>query len=146
MSMKYHQNIQPLAGLLAGFVLGAGLLVSGMTDPGKVLGFLDIGSNWNPSLMGVLGGAVMVSLLGFSLAKNMKHPWFDSQFYAPTKKEIDKPLVIGGLMFGIGWGLAGYCPGPALAGLALGNPEAPVFVGAMLLGGVLQNWWATRNQ
>lgn len=143
--MKNHPNTQALAGLLAGFLLGAGLLVSGMTDPGKVLGFLDIGSNWNPALMGVLGGAVIVSLIGFQLAKKMQHPWFDRQFHTPNKKEIDKPLVVGGLLFGIGWGLAGYCPGPALAGLALGNGEAPIFLAAMLLGGVLQNIWATRR-
>lgn len=146
MSTKTPQPLQALAGLISGFTLGAGLLISGMSDPGKVLGFLDIGSQWNPALIGVLGGAVMVSLLGFSLAKKMQHPWLDQQFYAPTKKVIDQPLIIGGLMFGIGWGLAGYCPGPALAGLALGNPEAPVFVVAMLVGGVLQNKWANRKQ
>lgn len=145
MNTKYLRIFQPLASLFCGLVLGAGLLISGMTDPGKVLGFLDVGDHWNPALIGVLGGAVMVSLLGFRFSRKMKHPWLNSQFYAPTKEGVDKPLVIGGLMFGAGWGLVGYCPGPALVGLALGNPEAPVFVGAMLLGGVLQNLWATRS-
>jgi len=139
------RNLQPLAGLMAGFVLGAGLFISGMTDPGKVLGFLDFSGQWNPALIGVLGGAVMVSLLGFQYARHLKKPWLDSQFHAPTSKKIDQPLIVGALLFGLGWGLVGYCPGPALAGLALGNPEAPIFTLAMLLGGVLQSIWANRG-
>lgn len=142
---KNRMSLQPWAGLLSGLLLGIGLFVSGMTDPGKVLGFLDFSHDWNPALIGVLGGAVLVSVIGFQWARTMQHPWLDQQFHTPTRKDIDRPLIIGSLLFGAGWGLVGYCPGPALAGLALGNVEAPAFILAMLLGGVLQNLWAKRN-
>ncbi len=137
--------LQSMAALLCGLLFGAGLLVSGMTDPGKVLGFLDVLGGWNPALMGVLGGAVMVSLAGFQYVRKMARPWFDSQFNLTPRSDIDKPLLLGGALFGFGWGLAGYCPGPALAGLGLGNPEAAIFVAAMTVGGLAQAWWAGRK-
>jgi hypothetical protein len=86
-----------------------------------------------------------VSLIGFRWARRQHKPWFEAEFPAPPKKSIDRPLLIGNLLFGLGWGLAGYCPGPALAGLALGNDEVPVFLAAMLAGGFLQQWWARRR-
>ncbi len=139
-----NQLMQAIAALFAGFLLGAGLLISGMTDPGKVLGFLDVLGTWNPALMGVLGGAVMVSVLGFQHVRKMVRPWFDTQFNLTARSDIDKPLILGGALFGMGWGLVGYCPGPALAGLALGNGEALIFVMAMIAGGLAQGAWARR--
>lgn len=137
--------LHALAAAVAGALFGAGLLLSGMADPGKVLGFLDLAGPWNPALMGVLGGAVLVSLAGFRLLKSADRPWFDTQFHLVPRTDIDRALVLGGALFGAGWGLAGYCPGPALAGLALDNREAPIFVAAMLAGGLAQGWWAKRR-
>ena len=97
------------------------------------------------SVFGVLGSAVLVSLIGFQIARRMERPWFEAEFPALPKKSIYRPLLIGAMLFGVGWGLAGYCPGPALAGLALGNEEVLVFLGAMLCGGLLQQRWA-RNR
>ena len=135
-----------LAALAAGLLFGMGLMLSGMTNPGEVLSFLDWSGIWSPDLIGVLGSAVTVSLIGFQFARRMERPWFEAEFPAMPKKSVDRPLLIGALIFGIGWGLAGYCPGPALAGLALGNDEVPVFLGAMIVGGLLQQWWARRRK
>lgn len=134
-------RMQPLAALVAGLLLGSGLMLSGMTDPGKVLAFLDWRGTWNPALIGVLGGAVLVSLAGFRYARQMAKPWFDQQFHTPTRRDIDFSLLAGSILFGLGWGLAGYCPGPALVGAVLGNPEAPEFLVAMVLGGLAQGYW-----
>jgi uncharacterized membrane protein YedE/YeeE len=131
-----------LSALAAGLLFGMGLMLSGMSNPGEVLSFLDWSGVWSPDLIGVLGSAVFVSLIGFQLARRKQRPWFEAEFAALPKKDIDRPLVLGNLLFGLGWGLAGYCPGPALAGLALGNHEVVVFLVAMLAGGLLQQWWA----
>ena len=120
-------------------------MLSGMSNPGEVLSFLDWSGVWSPDLIGVLGSAVLVSLIGFQLARRKDRPWFEAEFPALPKKPIDRPLLIGNLLFGIGWGLAGYCPGPALAGLALGNDEVLVFLVAMLAGGFLQQGWARKR-
>ena len=135
-----------LAALASGLLFGMGLMLSGMTNPGEVLSFLDWSGVWSPDLIGVLGSAVTVSLIGFQFARRLKRPWFEAEFPAMPKKSVDRPLFIGALIFGIGWGLAGYCPGPALAGLALGNDEVLVFLGAMIIGGLLQQWWARRRK
>jgi len=134
-----------LSALAAGLLFGMGLMLSGMTNPGEVLSFLDWSGVWSPDLIGVLGSAVLVSLIGFQWARRKERPWFEAEFPASPKKAIDRPLLIGNVLFGLGWGLAGYCPGPALAGLALGNVEVLVFLGAMLAGGSLQQWWARRQ-
>ncbi len=134
-----------LSALVAGLLFGMGLMLSGMTNPGEVLGFLDWSGVWSPDLIGVLGSAVLVSLIGFQFARCMDKPWFEAEFPALPRKSIDRPLLMGALLFGVGWGLAGYCPGPALAGLALGNEEVLVFLGAMLCGGLLQQAWS-RNR
>ena len=134
-----------LAALAAGILFGMGLMLSGMTDPGEVLGFLDWAGVWSPDLIGVLCSAVLVSLIGFQIARRMERPWFEAEFPALPKKSVDRPLLVGAMLFGVGWGLAGYCPGPALAGLALGNEEVLVFLGAMLCGGLLQQAWS-RNR
>ena len=134
-----------LSALAAGLLFGMGLMLSGMTNPGEVLSFLDWSGVWSPDLIGVLGSAVLVSLIGFQWARRKERPWFEAEFPASPKKSIDRPLLIGNVLFGLGWGLAGYCPGPALAGLALGNVEVLVFLGAMLAVGSLKQWWVRRQ-
>lgn len=131
--------------LVAGTLFGFGLMLSGMSNPGEVLGFLDWSGLWSPDLMGVLASAVLVSMLGFQLARRRKRPWFADAFPDLPKKPINRSLLVGNLMFGLGWGLAGYCPGPALAGLALGNDEVAVFLVAMLAGGYLQQTWERKR-
>ncbi len=134
-----------LSALLAGLLFGMGLMLSGMSNPGEVLGFLDWSGTWSPDLIGVLGSAVLVSMIGFQWARRRERPWFEAEFPALPKKPIDRSLLLGNFLFGIGWGLAGYCPGPALAGLALGNEEVLVFLIAMLAGGFLQQMWARKR-
>lgn len=127
-----------LSSLLAGFVFGIGLWVSGMANPKKVLGFLDITGDWDASLMLVMAGAVAVTLVGFRLALRKANPLLEKQFFLPTREAIDLPLVSGAALFGIGWGIAGYCPGPAITALSTLTTESIVFVAAMLVGGFLQ--------
>ena len=127
-----------VSSLAAGFVFGIGLWISGMANPKKVLGFLDITGDWDASLMLVMGGAVVVTLLAFRFIPRMGKPIFEMKFEMPTRKDIDLPLVAGAAIFGIGWGTAGYCPGPALTALSTLSTESIVFVIAMLAGGVLQ--------
>ena len=105
-----------------------------MTDPSKVLGFLDLAGLWDPSLAFVMGGAILVSLGAFTLAKKRTTSFLGGAMRLPTSRDIDKRLVTGSLLFGAGWGLAGFCPGPALVSLGTGNPKAVVFVVAMLAG------------
>jgi uncharacterized membrane protein YedE/YeeE len=118
----------------AGLVFGIGLILSGMTDPGKVVGFLDIFGPWDPSLAFVMGGAVLVGLLAFALAHRRAKSLFGGAMHLPHNRDIDNRLVGGSLVFGIGWGLAGFCPGPALVALGAGIDQAAVFVAAMLFG------------
>ncbi len=124
-------------GFVAGLLFGVGLAVSRMTDPNKVLNFLDLAGHWDPSLALVLGAAVTVTLVGFRLVLKRPAPLFDSRFFLPERKEIDRPLLAGALLFGIGWGLAGYCPGPALASLTTLRADALAFVAAMVAGALL---------
>ncbi len=125
-----------LAALASGVLFGAGLALSGMMDPEKVLGFLDFAGAWDPSLAFVLGGAVSVSALGYALKARMERPALADRFDVPTNRSLDARLLGGAALFGIGWGLAGFCPGPAVAGLILGLPQVALFVAAML-GGML---------
>ncbi|GJL96602.1 MAG: membrane protein [Hyphobacterium sp.] len=122
------------AGLMAGLIFGIGLTISQMTNPAKVLGFLNILGNWDPSLALVMGGAMAVATLGYFLVWKRKSPVFGDHFHVPTNNRIDSPLVIGAMMFGAGWGLVGLCPGPAIAGLAIGGWQIWVFLAAMLTG------------
>ena len=124
--------------LAAGFLFGLGLWVSGMANPKKVLGFLDITGDWDASLMLVMAGAVAVTLICFRLVLKRQRPLIESKFEMPTKKDIDLPLVAGAAIFGLGWGTAGYCPGPALTALSTLSTDAIVFVAAMIAGGLLQ--------
>lgn len=119
---------------VVGLVFGLGLIVSGMTDPGKVLGFLDLAGLWDPSLAFVMGGAIAVGLFAFALAKKRTTSFLGGAMHLPTSSDIDRRLVIGSLVFGAGWGLAGFCPGPAIVSAGAGQPKAIVFVLAMLAG------------
>ena len=120
--------------LVAGVLFGTGLALSGMLDPVRVLGFLDVAGAWDSSLAFVLGGAVTVSAAGTALAQRMKTPVLAGSFDLPTGRRIDARLVLGSALFGIGWGLAGFCPGPAVAALSMLMPKALAFVAAMLAG------------
>ena len=124
----------PLAALGAGIVFGIGLVISQMIDPGKVLAFLDIAGKWDPSLALVMAGALAVAIPGFRLAAARRAPMFGGRFDQPGRRAIDSRLLAGAAMFGIGWGLVGFCPGPAIAALAFGKWQALVFVLAMLTG------------
>ena len=134
-----------LAVLAGGIVFGAGLVISGMTNPQKVLAFLTIGSDWNPSLLFVLGGAVVTATIGFQFLLPAGHPWFDQQYHMPSNAQIDGPLVYGSLLFGLGWGLAGFCPGPAIVGLFTLDMRAAIFMVAFVVGMLLFEQWAKRQ-
>ena len=120
--------------LITGLLFGAGLALSGMTDPAKVLGFLDIAGDWIPDLAFVMGGALVVTLGATPLVLGRARPLLADAFRLPINKTVDAQLLIGGVIFGIGWGLWGYCPGPAMASLAYGEPTTLMFVAAMLVG------------
>lgn len=120
--------------LLSGAIFGLGLSVSQMINPEKVLGFLDITGQWDPSLALVMAGALAVAFPGFRWVRKHDEPVFDSRFHITHKTALDKPLVIGAAVFGIGWGMTGYCPGPAFASLAIGNQEAFVMVASIYVG------------
>lgn len=126
--------MKPLAGLVAGLLFGLGLAVSGMMNPVRVLGFLDVAGAWDPSLAFVLAGAVAVSTAGVLLARRCSAPLCAERFAWPTVRDIDAKLLTGSALFGIGWGLAGFCPGPAIASLPLGMGRSFLFVAAMLAG------------
>lgn len=123
-----------LASFGAGLLFGLGLLVSGMANPEKVLGFLDIAGQWDPSLAFVMGGAVLVGLFAFTVAKKRTVSFLGFDMRLPASDRLDKRLVVGSVMFGAGWGLAGFCPGPGLVALGAGETGALVFVVAMIAG------------
>lgn len=129
-----------LPALTAGLLFGFGLVISGMSSPEKVLGFLSLGPNWDASLALVMGGALLVTVPGFAWLRRRGRPLLAPSFAQPAHAPLDRPLILGALMFGIGWGLAGYCPGPALVSAGLGVASALLFVPAMLLGA----WLAKR--
>jgi uncharacterized membrane protein YedE/YeeE len=126
-----------LSEFLVGLLFGLGLLLSGMTDPAKVLGFLDLFGPWDPSLALVMGGAISVGVVAFTTAKKRTVSFLGGAMRMPTASQIDRPLIVGALMFGAGWGLAGFCPGPALVSLAAGQPKAAAFVVFMVLGMII---------
>ncbi|HQS47760.1 MAG: hypothetical protein B7Y12_07860 [Rhizobiales bacterium 24-66-13] len=123
-----------LTALAAGLLFGLGLAISGLLNPAKVKAFLDITGAWDPSLIFVLSAGVIVAFIGYRLAFALHKPLFDDQLHLPTKTRIDRPLIIGSAIFGVGWGLAGFCPGPAIASLALGLLPAAIFAVAMFVG------------
>lgn len=121
----------------SGLLFGFGLALSGMTNPDKVLDFLDVAGDWDPSLLFVLGGAVAVALVAFRFILRRSQPLLEVRFTLPTARGIDGPLVVGAVVFGIGWGISGYCPGPAVASLAAPNWETWVFLPSVLIGALL---------
>ncbi len=123
-----------LSEFLVGLLFGLGLLLSGMTDPGKVIGFLDLSGMWDPSLAFVMGGAIAVGFFAFALAKRRTQSFLGGALHLPTSSQIDRRLLIGSALFGVGWGIAGFCPGPGLVSMAAGQPKAVAFVVAMLAG------------
>ncbi|SLN51485.1 hypothetical protein ROJ8625_02568 [Roseivivax jejudonensis] len=126
--------MRSIAGFLAGLVFGLGLVVSGMADPAKVLNFLDLFGTWDPSLAFVMGGASVTTYAGYRLTWRRPAPALASRFDVPSARQIDAPLLTGAALFGIGWGIGGFCPGPALTALPMAAPGTLVFVPAMLLG------------
>ena len=123
-----------VAALLSGIVFGLGLAISEMINPARVIGFLDIAGQWDLTLALVMGSALVFTVVGFPLITKKAHPILAEKFTLPTKKTLDTPLISGAVVFGIGWGLAGLCPGPAIAGLASLNPDIFLFVAAMVVG------------
>ena len=128
---------QRISEFLIGLVFGLGLILSGMSNPEKVLGFLDLAGSWDPSLAFVMGGGVIVAFIAFTLAKKRTQAFFGDALRLPTAKQIDKKLLIGSLLFGAGWGLAGFCPGPALVSVGAGYSQALILVVAMIVGMLL---------
>jgi uncharacterized membrane protein YedE/YeeE len=129
-----------LSEFIVGLLFGWGLLISGMTDPGKVIGFLDLAGTWDPSLALVMGGAIAVGFFAFGMAKKRTRNFFGGALHLPTSRDIDKRLLLGALLFGAGWGLAGFCPGPGIVSMAAGQPKAVLFVVAMLAGMLVFEW------
>lgn len=123
-----------LSSLFVGLLFGLGLILSGMVDPSKVLGFLDLAGAWDPSLAFVMGAALAVGSVGFAVARRRKASLLGEPMRLPAGRRIDRRLVLGSTLFGAGWGLAGFCPGPAFTALGMGEPKALLFVGAMLAG------------
>ena len=132
------------ASFACGALFGLGLALSGMTDPAVVLGFLDIAGRWNPALAFVMAGALAVAAIGFRLAGARAAPLLARSFHVPAASAIDARLVAGAALFGLGWGLAGYCPGPAIASLVAAAPGTIVFVAAMLAGMAATRIWLAR--
>ena len=128
-----------LSSLLAGLVFGMGLIVSGMANPAKVIGFLDLAGRWDPSLAFVMAGAIAVGAIAFALARTRTASLLDAPMKLPSEQRIDRRLLAGALVFGAGWGIAGFCPGPALVAIGMGSAKAVVFVVATLAGmGIFQ--------
>lgn len=120
--------------MCSGLLFGMGLVLGGMTDPAKVIGFLDLAGRWDPSLAFVMGGALCVTFPTFQLLKSKARPLYETRFYLPTRQDVDRSLLGGAALFGVGWGIAGLCPGPAVANLAFGSPQVLAFVAAMIAG------------
>jgi uncharacterized membrane protein YedE/YeeE len=129
-----NRNLHLDSEVAVGLLVGWGLILAGMTDPGKVIGFLDLAGAWDPSLAFVMGGAIAVGFFAFALAKKRTTNLFGGALHLPTSRDIDRPLVIGALLFGAGWGLAGFCPGPGIVSMAAGEFKGLVFVAAMVAG------------
>jgi uncharacterized membrane protein YedE/YeeE len=132
--------LKPIAGYLAGLLFGLGLALGGMTDPARVIGFLDLAGAWDPTLMFVLGGAVVTTFVGYRWVLRRRAPLFAGAFQLPTRRDLDAKLLGGAALFGIGWGLSGYCPGPAVASLS--GLSLPL---AAMLTAMVGGWWLARR-
>lgn len=142
--MRKHFNFY--SQYLIGVLFGLGLIISGMSNPQKILNFLDITGNWDPSLIFVMGGAILVGLGGFFLVSKRSEAFFGGALHIPTRRDISKPLVIGSLIFGAGWGIAGFCPGPAIVALGAGHLKALAFILSMLAGMAICNHFFTGHK
>lgn len=136
---------QYVATLVSGLLFGLGLGYSQMIDPEKVIGFLDLFGAWDPTLAFVMGGAVAVTLVTFRFILKRPHPILGGKFYVPTRQDIDKPLILGAVLFGVGWGLGGYCPGPAITALVLGSLNPVLFIVAMIAGSMVYKGLSDRT-
>lgn len=136
--------LKNIIGLLAGLLFGIGLLISGMTDPVKVQGFLDVFGAWDISLALVMGGGLIVAIVGVQLAKRQQTSWIGTLIEMPSKTVINKKLLIGAMLFGVGWGLVGICPGPGIVLLGTGQWQAYVFIPAMIIGMLVYQWLEPR--
>lgn len=123
---------------VAGIIFGAGLAMSDMVNPARVLGFLDIAGHWDPTLAFVMGGAVVASAIGYAFSRRLRSPLFGKSFFIPENRRLDSQLIGGAALFGVGWGMVGFCPGPAIAGLVYGMWQPWLFVAAMTVGMLLQ--------
>ena len=132
---------QNFVALLSGLLFGLGLSLSQMIDRDRVLGFLDVTGNWDSTLLFVLGGAVSVTVIAFRFVLRLPQPIWGDKFYLPTRKDIDRSLILGAAIFGIGWGIAGYCPGPGITALALGIWNPVLFVIAFIIGSLSYQWY-----
>lgn len=141
--MRKNLNINVLA-LIAGIVFGIGLGLSQMIDRQRVLGFLDLAGTWDPTLLFVLGGAVGVTAIAFRFVLRQPTPVFASKFHLPTRKDIDWRLITGAAIFGIGWGVSGYCPGPGITALVIGSWNPVIFLLSMVVGMVVFNRYAAK--
>ncbi len=130
---------------LIGLLFGCGLVIAGMSNPAKVQNFLDLAGSFDPSLAFVMGGGVLVTFVGYRFVLKQKQPIFDTKFHLPTETSIDPPVVVGPALFGIGWGLVGFCPGPAFTALGTGSTSAFLFVAAMLAGMVAARFYASQS-
>lgn len=134
-----------VASFLVGLLFGLGLVVSGMINPERVIGFLDVAGRWDPTLLFVMAGAFAVSFAGYRIVLARKKPILAGEFHLPTKTEIDRPLIIGAALFGVGWGLSGFCPGPGGTALSLGAVEPVIFVAAMAAGMVAHKFLSMQR-
>lgn len=134
-----------LFALIAGFLLSFGISYAGMINPNKILAFLDVAGDWDPTLLFVLGGAVGVTLITFRFVLRLPKPVLNPKFMLPTLTKADRPLIIGQILFGIGWGLIGYCPGPVFSSLALGYSEPAIVMMAMIAGAFMYKWLSSAK-
>lgn len=146
-----QRPLDTLSSFIVGLIFGVGLILAGMTDPSKVIGFLDVAGLWDPSLAFVMGGAIAVGIVAFRFANKRSTAFFGGAMRLPSSNDISSRLVLGSLLFGAGWGMAGFCPGPALTTLGTGHPKAVIFVVAMIAGMALfeiaeRIWHAPRRQ
>jgi len=143
--MTTSKPLQLLFALVSGILFGLGLAVSGMVNPAKVLGFLDLAGAWDPTLAFVMAGALLVTTPAFRYILKRPTPWFGPSFALPTKTDLEPRLIIGAALFGVGWGLAGLCPGPAITDLVTGRATIALFVVAMLAGAGFHDWFNARS-
>ena len=136
--------LKNIIGSLAGLLFGFGLLISGMTDPTKVQGFLDVFGAWDISLALVMGGGLIVAIIGVQLAKRQQTSWIGTLIELPSKTSVNKKLLIGAMLFGVGWGLVGICPGPGIVLLGTGQWQAYVFIPAMIVGMLVYQWFEPK--